>query len=137
MAKNRGTDYTIEDEINYRIIRGDAYPGFMWMLTHSRERKMSTGSVNVAAEVLALKGRWIGLRFYVMTQDRDAAKEIIPAVAGLLKGYGFEGTSDGIIRMFGESMSVKDPENPTTDIWPKEAPPLVTSGTREASYSKR
>lgn len=124
---------TIQDEYNRRVLTGDIYPAFVEMLKNGGKRKsLGDQSVNVAAGVSATKGGWIGMVLHVMAPDHGSAKEIIPAIAALLKSYGFETTSNGVISQLGESLVDKNPDTEDSEIWPKECPPLQRHGVRTA-----
>ena len=111
-----------------------SYPAFMRWLEGARAKEVCDSTVNVAARVGATKSGWTGFNLFVMCPDRQLAEEVIPAFAAVLAKYGFAGTAEGVLRMLSEAKS--NPEAEEQELWPREAPPLMRTGSRRTMTTR-
>lgn len=119
--------WTLDDEIRYKVIRGDAYPLIMKMwedrLNGKRSGGMSDMNVNVSGAIGATKDGWIGMKLFVMAPCQRTANTIFPAIANLLAGFGYEVLPKALLEQLEAAVSDTSPSE-IRDIWPEEAGPL-------------
>lgn len=131
MAKD---NYTIEDEIQHRMLTGDAYPAYMDYLRRAARGGVGPGSssngyVNVSVGVGAIEGEkpLIGMVIYVVCPGKEEALMFVPEFSALLRKYKFTDTANGIDKQLAVAVrreGTDDDRFTLKSFWPKGAGPL-------------